>query len=329
MLINDALRFSGINTYSKWLLKSGLHNEMYNFSYSTFAKQHYYVNMLKYFFSLKDIIKNSSESVVHYTSIMPVVKTILSDLNKNIMQFMTVHDLFFIKYYFPKQTIFDHTTIIVLYYNFITKAKIKGVHFITGSEYIKKQLKKYFNIKADVVYEFIDNIISDYKYENVLNRKENKIYVLNVSDCNTRKNIEFRNHIERLFNNYVFVNVGCELNNNNVINFKNIDDNMYYSIFHDIDYVFLPSFDEGFGIPFYEAMYFHKPVLAFNLPTYVELYPELKYAKNNDDMIYMFKNINKYNDNYIDIFKKGYVHEKEYEKLRKIYGGEQNVKNIC
>ncbi|MEM3859308.1 MAG: glycosyltransferase [Candidatus Micrarchaeaceae archaeon] len=313
MLVNDALIYSGINIYSKWIFKSGFHKELYNFSYSDFAKKHYYLNILKYSLGLKNIIKNSDEKIIHYTSIMPISK------NKDIKQFMTVHDLFYHKYYFSNQNYLDHSTIKNLYDYLIVRAKMKGVYFITGSNYIKRQLKHYFNIDADVVYEFMDNLIKEYRYQNVLNRKENKIYILNISDCNTRKNINFRNEIEWLFDNFIFVNIGCEYNNDNVLNFKGLSNDEYYSIFKDIDYVFLPSVDEGFGIPFYEAMFFKKPIIAFKLDVYEELYSELQYAKTGYDIIYMLKNLDQLNNNYIDIYQKNYTYEREYEKLKRIY----------
>ncbi|MGC8573859.1 MAG: glycosyltransferase, partial [Caldisphaera sp.] len=151
---------------------------------------------------------------------------------------------------------------------------LKNHTLIPISYYTKSQLDKH-NLKSTLpVYPLLKEPIK-LNQPPIFPKKENKTYILHISDFNVRKNIPF---IQELFtklnkDKYVLIRIGEKIPNiENQIAFKNISDIQKLNIIQNSDLCISPSIDEGFNMPIAECILNNIPVISSNIPVINEIY---------------------------------------------------------
>ena len=190
-------------------------------------------------------------------------------------QFITIHDLSFMKNpkWFSKKYYY--------FYRILTPIVAKkALHIFTVSNFSKKEIKKYLNIKENKI-SVIYNAVSE-KFNNKTSLSEKKDYILAVSSIEPRKNFERLLAATKLLDNAtkllvvgsthkVFGNVHLEQNNRVEFLGYVSDDELkkYYS--NALLFIY-PSIYEGFGLPPLEAMASGCPVVLSDIEVFHEVF---------------------------------------------------------
>ena len=317
------------NFYGKDLAKKNILKGKYISDYPRFTSK--LINKLN--FHLSDFyLKKFNPDIFHITYFNQAYRNKLN--TKNIL---TVYDLIHEKY--------SH------YYDYSypkKKALEYADHIICISENTKSDLLKYYNVdekKISTIYLGVDN-----NHFGINKIKRNKKYILYVGERSKYKN--FKNFIvsfsksKMLLENFDIICFGGgQFNSNEIKYFKDLkipensifyfsgDDQYLKSFYLGAEFLIIPSFYEGFGLPLIEAMSFNCPVLCSKTSSLEEI--------SGDAAI--FFDPNKYEDmkvtmeNFIiktdkeDIIKKGRINSLKYtwkkctNETLKIY---KNIANI-
>ena len=233
-------------------------------------------------FEIPTIINKYKFDFAHFQYVIPIIK------NKNCKYIVTIHDILFNDYpeYFSKSYRYKRN------YLFYQSAK-KTDYLLTVSEYSKKAIQKYYNLKNKNIYitpnGVSNSFFKEYDKEKIKKRISNKFgfddFILYVSRIEPRKNQELllKAYLEkRIYNtstHLVLIGSSSIKNKklNNLINGLNPDKNSKIHFFENIKQEILvdfykaakmfvyPSKAEGFGIPPLEAGAFKIPVLCSNV----------------------------------------------------------------
>ncbi|MCF6297792.1 MAG: glycosyltransferase family 4 protein [Flavobacteriaceae bacterium] len=233
-------------------------------------------------FEIPKIIESNKIDYAHFQYVIPLIK------NKKCKYIVTIHDILFNEYpeYFTKLYRYKRN------YLFRRSAK-KTDYLLTVSNYSKKEIKKYYQLKNKKIY-LTPNGINETFFENY-NKEDNKKtikdkygfddYMLYVSRIEPRKNQELLlkiyldKHIYKTSTHLVFIGVNS-INNNKLLKlvkelkpyqkskihfYDNISQNNLLNFYKASKMFVYPSKAEGFGIPPLEAGALKIPVLCSNV----------------------------------------------------------------
>ena len=169
--------------------------------------------------------------------------------------------------------------------------------------------KKIIKRHTPIDFNFFSNNV-DCKF----NFPNQKIKFLYPSSFAPHKNFKIFNslinHIKQKNLNYIFI---LTLNNNEIseleklIDKNNFDyiinvgrqDNTYIpSLYKQADAIFLPTLLESYGLPFFEAMHFNKPILTSNLDFAIEICKDYAYYFNPFDTTSILNSMQKFSSDF-------------------------------
>ncbi|MBL4669216.1 MAG: glycosyltransferase family 4 protein [Flavobacteriales bacterium] len=243
-----------------------------NVHYLKFSSDNKYYRLL---IDFPRIISENKIDYAHYQYISPFIK--------NCKNIVTTHDILFneerFKKYFPlKYRIVN---------NFLFKQSAKKADLLlTVSEYSKKKISEYYNLKENQIFVTPNAVSKDFSIENDSTENKDKYrlekYILYVSRIEPRKNhivlLKAYTELKLWEEGYKLVFIGVEdivsekLNQykidhsnhlkNNVLWLEGIKHNDLRWFYKNCDLFVFPSFAEGFGIPPMEAIVMGRKVLC-------------------------------------------------------------------
>jgi len=201
------------------------------------------------------------------------------------------------------------------------KQYIDGADQITCiSNFVKKQLKHYFNVDAKVIY----NPVKDVRYEPSIKKEFNFLYVGRATDKNKRFELAVNDVCGLLRNNIKLVGqpVGFHFPNKswgNIENLGSVDDSTLNLLYNKARFLLLPSKLEGIGLPMIEAMICGTiPILCSDNETAYEFAPDWCITDPDEGSIKeLIYNITGDYDSYRDIILNEYS-DKLYYQFNKV-----------
>lgn len=192
---------------------------------------------------------------------------------RNTKVIVTVHDLMYylISDFFGRNILLNFLK--KQYFNFIVKRSILTSDVVISvSETTKNDLYKFFNISSVVIPEVSQ--IEAHSNKNIIKKLglENKKYFFYCGNARPHKNLNLlRNIFEKESNLPPLVLAGNGHNKGkNIIAAGIVSEEELKALYESsIAFVF-PSKYEGFGLPILEALILEKPVVASNIPAFLE-----------------------------------------------------------
>jgi glycosyltransferase involved in cell wall biosynthesis len=254
-----------------------------------------------------------------------------------------VHDLFMLEYDYRSNdnswNRFHNKIDRFTAYMKIIDLKLKNPNLISVSDYTKDVVYRKLKRDSIVFYPFKKapelNQSKNF-YRNYISKRynipENKIWIINISDLQIRKNIPFiQSLFKQLPDKYILIRIGQKIEGiDRQYNFMEISEEEKYYLIKSSDLFILPSLDEGFGAPVVEALSQKVPVVtsfmrvvkeisdeipqlytnSLNTENWVKFITKREYENMNMEKAYrdIQKFINK--DKYIEF------HKENFEKLR-------------
>lgn len=169
-------------------------------------------------------------------------------------------------------------------------------HIITATNYVKKSLYDY-GFEGDITKIYIP-VSKDFTYiaDKIRLRKQlglplNKILILSIGVDIKRKNLGMVKSLSsKLDSRFKIVRIGKSLGND--ISFLNIPHEIVNKIYNACDVLFMPSLEEGQGMPIGEAFTVKLPVVASDIPVFREVADKAAIFVQPNDINDVIKGIN-------------------------------------
>jgi glycosyltransferase involved in cell wall biosynthesis len=154
----------------------------------------------------------------------------------------------------------------------------------------------------------LDSLEGTHGVSELLPIRKNKGYFLSVGTIEIRKNYQLLVNIIKLARekgveipHFVFVGTPgwgtqdliAEIENDEYLQksitwLRNASDEQLKTLYQNCIALLSPSFNEGFGLPVFEAEYFKKPTYLSDIPVYRELFPKSTFISPNDPAAWLF-----------------------------------------
>ena len=268
------------NLNSEFILDDRLKNDYINFNNNLFIKANIFFRFLFY---IKNI--NSFSTIFCFANIPPPFR-----VNKRVFIFFHNDNLIKPNY---SNLLLNFKSI------YIRLLNDDGYKWIVQTNYMKKRLESFFNIKSENIYVF--PIFDDSKFINDLSKKQNDF--LYVSDFQPHKNhdnlikafVLYSNKSESQINLHLtipknkfddFINRYQIPQNLNIINHGVCNEDQVSDLYLECKYFIFPSIKESFGLPLIEACQYECNVIAPDLEYVKEIIkPSLLFDPYNIDSI--------------------------------------------